>query len=115
MAAGRGSGTGSSPDLRRDGGLALHVVGQLPDVLAFGVAEIEARLGELGRVAVGPEGEERVARVERAPGVVVVEGAVAGDLVREGPRLPLILAGPEAHLAAAAVGPGAGQGGGDDR
>ena len=57
------SGIGSPPDLYRFGKLALHVVGQLPDVLAARVAEIEARLGELRRVAVGPECEERIARV----------------------------------------------------
>src|SRR5688572_22646647 len=104
----KGMDSRSAANLQRLGELAIHVVGQLPDVFAARVAEVEAGLGELRRVAVGPESEERIARVQRSPGVVVVERARARDLRLERPRLALIGARPEAHLAAPAVGPRAG-------
>jgi hypothetical protein len=63
------------PDLHRLGELALDVVGQLPDMVAARVSEGKVRLGEWRRIAVGPGGEERIARGGRAAGGVVVGGS----------------------------------------
>src|SRR5699024_12029705 len=71
---------------------------------------VDPRLGELGRVTVRPEREERVGLLERAACVAVVVLAVRSDLHDRAPGLPKARAAPQHHLATGLIGLGPGPG-----
>src|SRR5690606_8829008 len=77
-------------------------VRQPPHLAATRVAEVEPGWARFVRVAVGPEDEERIARMQRTARVAVVEFAAARELSATRPGRALVGARPKHHLAARA-------------